>query len=311
MGRDPSSHSRVMKHGRIARRALLASLTVGAFLAGCEATTEIADGRAGMGGASGTGLSSGTAGSLHAGSGGNSGSDPIGDAGSVSAGTGGVPQVGSGGSGGSDPLGNAGTVAAGTGGIAEAGSSGGGGSDAGAGGGPCEVIATIGPNVLIAGYPLDLFCEWRTCPSTVAEAAEALDGTRTCFEGTTSVIQTCEHVHVERKGPTYAYEYYFDRITGELVGVRYGDDTPRGPCEAVIYLAGERPRFCEEPETVCSLCEPTPEGSLACRLDCDCENIEVGPDPCFGAGSCECYCQELSMTGGQNGAAGGAGAAGR
>jgi hypothetical protein len=32
---------------------------------------------------------------------------------------------------------------------------------------------------------------------------------------------------------------------------------------------------------------------LECPGDCDCDDAEIGVDPCFSPGSCECFCMRL------------------
>jgi hypothetical protein len=97
----------------------------------------------------------------------------------------------------------------------------------------------------------------------------------------------------------------FSLGTGQLVGATLSSDTNFGPCNTFSYRAGQTLLEC--PGAVKSVCVPSSSGAdaggeaactdgdikllldLPSRPECDCSRPS-GIDPCFGAGSCECWC---------------------
>jgi hypothetical protein len=97
----------------------------------------------------------------------------------------------------------------------------------------------------------------------------------------------------------------FSLSTGERVGGTFSKDTNFGPCNTFQYIAGRTHLDC--PDAVRSLCVPSSTlrdagGEAACtdaemarlrslpsRPECDCSR-DPGIDPCFGPGSCDCWC---------------------
>jgi hypothetical protein len=69
-----------------------------------------------------------------------------------------------------------------------------------------------------------------------------------------------------------------------------GGASPVAPWFNVAHrIFGPCPQDCPR----CSSCTKWDEEQLLkmpCQPECDCKTIRIGVDPCFGKGSCECYC---------------------
>ena len=152
----------------------------------------------------------------------------------------------------------------------------------------------------MGGISLDEYCALKGgCPTSAEEAATRFAWV--CSSEPTPPAFLRYNCGVELVGYDGGYTsggYLFDEGSGELVGAYDTSDTLYGPCTASGYYGGVRPDDWCEDEPSCNLCEEA--GGLTCRFDCDCSQ-PTGPDPCFGADSCECYCDRLCRSGGECG----------
>jgi hypothetical protein len=265
------------------------ALALGMALGGCRVSTDLAD--ATQNGAGGDDGTSAQGGAQSPGSGG-AGAPSTGGSSSEVGGTGGTSsEVGGTGGTSSDVGGTGGTSSevGGTGGT-------GGANPAGGSGGECW-------NPTVNNY-----CSHFECPpSAQAPSWPSEDEIRQYYEdnGTCDVqtvttdIDECGGVMIGYDDGTSAESYLI--ISGTLGATAISRDAPFGPCNQTYYYSGieadEWYAMCPL-LTRCIVCgPPLPEQPEypPCRFDCDCQNIEPGPDPCFGADSCECYCERARV----------------
>ncbi len=105
-------------------------------------------------------------------------------------------------------------------------------------------------------------------------------------------------------GPTYT----FSLATGDLIGAGLSSDVNFGPCNTFSYFAGTaveckdaRRYICVAPGDLapdagsfqtCTQSQAIALLNLPERPECDC-SVDPGIDPCFGPGSCGCWCQRI------------------
>jgi hypothetical protein len=242
----------------------MVSLAFGSGLGGCHARTDLADVTDGGEGPTG-GTSSQQSG------------------GSTSGGT--APSQG-----GSDAGGTAGT-------NPSSGGSGGTGNVAGspAGGGAGNGGQCFEPTV-------DSFCRHFPCPArdngnSFQNVLDFYEPKGVCDEFPIVVDYDTCGAEIFRFDDGYRAETFL-YITGTLGATAVSGDEPFGPCYLSHYYGGiELDEFYEEYGCTvvnrCLACGPlAPDDPQypPCRADCDCINVEIGADPCFGPETCECYC---------------------
>jgi hypothetical protein len=256
------------------------ALALSAALAGCRVATDLAD-------------------ATQNGAGGDDGTSSQQTGGTTSMGGGSGNEPGTGGS--SSEIGGAGGTGAALGGT------GGTSSEVGGTGGTGGAAPSGGTGGECWDPTVQNFCEHFDCPvsaqapawPTVEEVIEHYEDTGVCDEHTVMLDKDdCGAMMLGYEGESAAESYLF--VTGTLGATAISRDTPFGPCNQTSYYGGieadEWYATCNVQSRCVACGPPLPENPqyAPCRSDCECETIEPGPDPCFGADSCECYCYQSS-----------------
>jgi hypothetical protein len=188
-------------------------------------------------GARGGSISAGGGSTLRGGSGGVTGGSGARAGGSSGAGGSAV----SAGAGSGPPLGTAGNGVVGT---------------ASGGMGAAATGCPTDGNQVEAQVPLDLFCSYFSCPTSLDGAKDYLSRQFQGCPGVHNEVRTgCGLTQVSVTTERQSDAYVFTVESSELVGAAIHSDTPWGPCNVLRYVAGLMPRGCDA-ATACAFCGP-------------------------------------------------------